>query len=166
MQETKVEKLPEDIGQLQNLQVFQLAGCKHLKTLPESFGCLEQLEHLDMSRNPSLQMLPKNFGRLKALNYLNLGGCSFGEGIGLPSIVGDFTNLKSLSLDGNFMSTIPKSFEALNALQWQDSPMLELPRNLNLFNLVELNLFNLVELNLGHSKILKCLWECDRHTQV
>jgi hypothetical protein len=26
--------------------------------------------------------------------------------------------------------------ESLEILQWQDSPMLELPRNLNLFNLV------------------------------
>jgi hypothetical protein len=56
------------------------------------------------------------------------------------------------------MSTIPKSFKALSALQWQDSSMLELPRNLNVFNLVELNL--------GHSKILKYLWECNPHTQV
>jgi Leucine-rich repeat (LRR) protein len=158
MRKTKVEKLPEDIGQLKNLKMLLLAGCKHLKTLPESFGCLEQLEHLDMFENPSLEMLPESFGQLQALNHLNLGGCSFGEGIGLPSNVGDFTNLKSLSLDGNLMNTIPKSLKALSALQWQDSPMLQLPKNLNLFNLVELNL--------GRSKILKCLWECDPHTQV
>jgi len=132
--ENKVEKLPEDIGQLESLKVLNLAGCKHLKTLPESFG------------------------RLKALNHLNISGCSFGEGIGLPSNVGDLPNLKSLFLDGNLMSTIPESFKALSALQWQDSPMLELPKNFNLFNLVELNL--------GHSKILKCLWECNLHTQV
>jgi Leucine-rich repeat (LRR) protein len=111
-----------------------------------------------MSENTSLEMLPESFGQLQALNHLNLGGCSFGEAIGLLSNVGDFTNLKSLSLDGNLMNTIPESLKALNALQWQDSPMLELPKNLNLFNLVELNL--------GRSKILKCLWECDCHTQV
>jgi Leucine-rich repeat (LRR) protein len=111
-----------------------------------------------MSENTSLEMLPESFGQLQALNHLNLGGCSFGQGVGLPSNVGDLTNLKSLSLDGNLMNTIPESLKALSALQWQDSPMLELPRNLNLLNLVELNL--------GHSKILKCLWQCDPHTQV
>jgi Leucine-rich repeat (LRR) protein len=152
-----VEKLPHDIGQLKSLKMLNLAGCKHLKTLPESFGRLEQLEHLD-AQNLSLEMLPESFGRLKALNHLNLSGCSFGKGIGLPSNVGDLTNLKSLFLDGNLMSTIPESFKALSALQWKDSPMLELPKNFNLFNLVKLNL--------GHSKVLKCLWECDFHTQV
>jgi Leucine-rich repeat (LRR) protein len=48
MGNTKVEKLPKDIGQFKSFQVLKLAGSKHLKTLPESFGCLEQLEHLDM----------------------------------------------------------------------------------------------------------------------
>jgi Leucine-rich repeat (LRR) protein len=158
MRGTKVEKLPHDIGQLKSLKVLNLARCKHLKTLPESFGRLEQLEHLDMSENPSLEMLPESFGQLKALNHLNLYGCSFGKGIGLPSNFGNLPNLKSLSLDGNLMSTIPESFKALSVLRWQDSPMLELPKIFNLFKLVELNL--------GQSKILKCLWECDLHTQV
>jgi aquaporin TIP len=153
-----VEKLPEDIGQLESLKKLKLARCKHLKTLPQSFGCLEELEHLDMSENTSLEMLPESFGQLQALNHLNLGGCLFGEGIGLPSNVGDLINLKSLVLNGNLMNNIPESLQSLNALQWQDSPMLELPRNLNLFNLVELNL--------GHSKVLKCLWQCNPHTQV
>jgi hypothetical protein len=48
------------------------------------------------------------------------------------------------------MSTIPKSFKALSALQWQDLSMLELPRNLNVFNLVELNL--------GHSKMKQFIY--------
>jgi Leucine-rich repeat (LRR) protein len=87
-----------------------------------------------MSKNPCLEILLESFGQFKALTHLNLVGCSFGEGIGLPSNVGDLTNLKSLSLDGNLMKTIPKSFKALSALQWQDSPMLELPKNMNLFN--------------------------------
>jgi Leucine-rich repeat (LRR) protein len=156
--ETKVEKLLEDIGQFESLEMLKLARCKQLKTLPKSIGCLEQLEHLDVSENPSHQMLPESFGCLEVLNHLNIGGCSFGEAIGLPSNVGDLTNLKSLSLDGNLMNTIPESLKTLSALQWQDLPMLELPRNLNLFNLVELNL--------GPSKILKCLWQCDLHTQV
>jgi hypothetical protein len=63
-------------------------------------------------------MLLESFGRLKAPNHLNLGGCSFGEGIGLLSNVGDRINLKSLFLDGNLMSTIPKSLKALFGLQW------------------------------------------------
>jgi Leucine-rich repeat (LRR) protein len=142
MEETKVEKLPHDIGQLKSLKMINLAGCKHLKTLPESFGCLEQLEHLDMSENPSLEMLPESFGHPKALNHLNLHGCSFGEGIGLPSNVGDLTNLKSLSLDGNLMSTIPKTFKDLNALvtlQMSQCPNLvvvqALPSNLERLNI-------------------------------
>jgi Leucine-rich repeat (LRR) protein len=49
-------------------------------------------------------------------NHLNLVGCLFGEGIKLPSNVGDLTNLKSLSLDGNLMSTIHESFKDLNVL--------------------------------------------------
>jgi Leucine-rich repeat (LRR) protein len=116
MGKTKVEKLPEDIGQLESLKKLKLAGCKHLKTLPQSFGCLEELEHLDMFENTSLEMLPESFGQLQALNHLNLGGCLFGEGTGLPSNVGDLINLKSLVLNGNLMTTIPESFKDLNAL--------------------------------------------------
>ncbi len=73
----------------------------------------------------------------------------------MPSNVGDLRNLKSLSLDGDLISTIPKSLKALSALQWQGSPMLELPKNLSPFNLVKLNL--------GHSKIWERLWGCDVH---
>ncbi|CAK9200268.1 unnamed protein product [Sphagnum troendelagicum] len=116
MRKTKVEKLPEDIGQLKSLKMLKLVRCKHLKTLPQSFGCLDELEHLDMFENTSLEMLPESFGQLQALNHLNLGGCSFGKGIGLPSNVGDLINLKSLVLNGNLMTTIPESFKDLNAL--------------------------------------------------
>jgi len=158
MGKTKVGKLPQDIGQFESLEMLKLDGCKHFKTLPKSIGCLEQLEHLDMSENPSLQMHLESFGRLEVLNHLNIGGYSLGEAIGLPSNDGYLTNLKSLSLDGNLMNTIPESLKTLSALQWQNLPMLELPRNLNLFNLVELNL--------GPTKILKCLWQCNLHTQV
>jgi Leucine-rich repeat (LRR) protein len=64
MRRTKVEKLPEDIGQLKSLKMLKLVRCKHLKTLPQSFGCLEELEHLDMFENTSLEMLPESFGQL------------------------------------------------------------------------------------------------------
>jgi Leucine-rich repeat (LRR) protein len=129
-----------------------------LKTLPKNFGYLEQLEELEMFQNPSIEIFPKSFGQLKAFNHLELCGCLIGKGIGLASNFRNLTKLKSLSLDGNLMNTILESFKALNSLNWHGSPMLELPTNLNIFNLVKLNL--------GDNKNLKCLWECNPHTQV
>ncbi len=109
-----------------------------------------------MFQNPSLEILPESFGQLKALNHLDFHGCLIRKGIGLLSNFGDLTKLKSLSLDGNLMNTIPESFKDLSSLNWHGSPMLELSTNLNLFNLVKLNL--------GDNKNLKCLWECNPHT--
>jgi len=131
-------------------------GYKCLKTLPKRFGYLEQLEEFEMFQNPSLEILLESFGQLKALNHLDLHGCLIGKGIGLPSNFGDLTKLKSLSLDGNLMNFIPKSFKDLSSLNWHGSPMLELSTNLNIFNLVKLNI--------SDSKNLKCLWECNPHT--
>jgi Leucine-rich repeat (LRR) protein len=64
MGESKVEKFPQDIGQLESLKMLKLVRCKHLKTLPRSFGCLEQLEHLVVFENPRLEMLLESFGGL------------------------------------------------------------------------------------------------------
>ncbi|KAH8946616.1 hypothetical protein BDL97_12G105200 [Sphagnum fallax] len=163
MGKTKVEKLPEDIGQLESLKKLRLFGCKHLKTLPQSFGCLGQLEHLDMSENPSLEMPPESVAQLEVLNHFSLGGCSFGEGIGWPSNVGNLTNLKSLFLSGNLMTTIPESFKDLNALvnlQMLQCPNLVVVQTLPL-NLEWLNIGNCPKLTnipcLGNLNTLKYL---------
>jgi len=159
----KVEKLPKDIGQLKSLKMLHLNGCEHLKTLPESFGCLEQLEDLDMSKNPCVEMLLERFGDVKAFDYLDIGGCSFGEGIGLVSNFGDLANLKSLFLDGNLMSTIPESFKDLNVLvtlQMSQCPNLVVVQALP-SNLERLNIGNCPKLTnipyLGNLNTLKCL---------
>jgi Leucine-rich repeat (LRR) protein len=142
MGNTKVEKLPKDVGQLKSLKMLHLNGCEHLKTVPENFGCLEQFEDLDMFENPCVEVLLERFGDVKAFDYLDIGGCSVGEGIRLVSNFGDIAKLKSLFLDGNLMSTFPESFKDLNGLvtlQMSQCPNLvviqALPSNLERLNI-------------------------------
>jgi Leucine-rich repeat (LRR) protein len=66
---TEVQRLPDSICQLCNLQTLILSMCKQLAALPREMYKLVNLRHLDISGTRITEM-PKQFGRLKSLQTL------------------------------------------------------------------------------------------------
>ena len=75
--ESRLEKLPEAIGQLKNLTILNLSRNK-LISLPESIGLLTKLTHLDASYN-IIKDIPSSIYNLKQLQVLNLKGSFLSE---------------------------------------------------------------------------------------
>ena len=109
-------RLPSDIGNLKNLQVFSLGGTKVSGSIPGSIGQLKELRYLDfrgLKLKGSLTLL-KN---LTKLTYVNLMCNQISDEI--PSNFGKwFPGLSQLSLQNNFLhGKIPSSVGMLSKLQ-------------------------------------------------
>ncbi|KAD3336326.1 hypothetical protein E3N88_31845 [Mikania micrantha] len=68
---TKITCLPENVGDLQNLQSLLLSGCLKLSSLPTSTSKLINLRHLDISSTPNLKKMPLGIGGLTGLQTLS-----------------------------------------------------------------------------------------------
>ncbi|XP_062174622.1 putative disease resistance RPP13-like protein 1 [Alnus glutinosa] len=66
---TQVQRLPDSICQLCNLQTLILSMCEHLAALPRKMYKLINLQHLDISKTRITEM-PEQLGRLKRLQTL------------------------------------------------------------------------------------------------
>uniref|UniRef100_A0A0E0BM49 Uncharacterized protein n=1 Tax=Oryza glumipatula TaxID=40148 RepID=A0A0E0BM49_9ORYZ len=75
---TNISCLPESIGSLQNLQIFNLQRCKSLDHLPLATTQLCNLRRLGLDETP-INHVPKGIGGLKFLN--DLEGFPIGGGI-------------------------------------------------------------------------------------
>ncbi|KAM5576633.1 hypothetical protein ABKV19_007467 [Rosa sericea] len=111
---SSMDKLPEDIGYLKNLQ--ELDACETaIRKVPESISRLKNLKLLCFHGCRGLQ-LPNSFSDLSSLTTLNLGGCCLADGA-IPVDIGDLLSLKSLDLSENNFSSIPESISQLSELK-------------------------------------------------
>jgi len=101
--------LPEDIGNLQALEMMDLSGSAY-NELPASFCNLKNLQTLTVG---GLTELPEKFGNLKNLNTLTISG-SFKT---VPASFGDLSSLKHLRV-GGALESLPESFGKLKNLTW------------------------------------------------
>ena len=112
----RLEKIPDEIGTLENLQIF-LVNNNFMKTLPSSIRGLKKLIKFDLSGN-----------LLKTL----------------PSSISNLTCLQELLLVRNEIETLPDEINDLRALEDLDisvNKIIELPDDLrNLKNLVRMNM--------------------------
>ena len=93
----KLSALPEDIGNLVNLELLRLRSCTDLSELPGSIRNLKKLNFLDISDCFSIMELPEDIGELCSLERLNMRQCSrLNE---LPSSVLDLEHLKEVTCD-------------------------------------------------------------------
>jgi len=74
--QNKLKKLPETLGNLKRLQTLDVSH-NNLKELPLSLGSLVRMRSLDVKANPKLNKLPKTLGKAQALEKLQLDGESF-----------------------------------------------------------------------------------------
>ena len=130
----RLTSLPESIGQLQNLSVFNVEGNRlgslpesiaqlqklsmlflnnnRLASLPESLGQLQNLRELQVANN-QLAFLPESIGQLHKLYMLRLG---VNRLTSLPESIGQLHALKKLDLTGNFLTSLPQSTAQLQDL--------------------------------------------------
>jgi Leucine-rich repeat (LRR) protein len=107
--------LPEGIGQLSNLQCFDLVDCHELESLPNSISQLTALTHLSVSGCSSLMALPQQLGELRKLLEVNISQCD--QLCALPASLGELTALTRLAVDSCSLKSLPNSIVNLRQLQ-------------------------------------------------
>nr|XP_043611552.1 putative disease resistance protein At3g14460 [Erigeron canadensis] len=127
--DTDITCLPEQIGDLYNLQSLLLSGCTKLSRLPDSLVKLKNLRYLNLSGCTKLSRLPDNLIKLINLRYLNFSRTDI---TCVPEKVGNLYNLQSLLLSGcHGLCSLPSSLVKLinlRHLEITDTPKLkELP---------------------------------------
>ena len=111
--------VPEEIGNLHNLEDLRMTGCPFTGALPESIGTLPKLEKLIIERCEKLDPgpIPSWIGNLTTLKFLLIYGYNFtGQ---LPESLGNLTNLENLDIKYcSLDSTVPASFGNLRNLKF------------------------------------------------
>ncbi|KAJ6370818.1 hypothetical protein OIU77_001344 [Salix suchowensis] len=93
---SSIQKLPEGITSLQNLQTLDLRDCRRLIQLPEGITSLQNLQTLDLSDCRRLIQLPEGIRQMKSLFYLDITAC---DSLRFkPHEMGQLTCLRKLNL--------------------------------------------------------------------
>lgn len=96
-------KVPDDIGNLVNLEVLILSN-NSLKKLPPAIGELKKLRILDLDEN-KIEVLPYEIGELSSLSKLTVNNNKLTT---IPKSIGKLTNLESLHLSENKLLSLPE----------------------------------------------------------
>ncbi|XP_016572551.2 TMV resistance protein N [Capsicum annuum] len=119
---SKFESLPEEIGDLENLEELD-ARFTLISRPPSSIVRLNKLKFLSFGKNRSAERVLFAFPRvnegLRSLEILNLSYCSLIDGELLDDI-GCLSSLKKLDLSGNNFEHLPRRIAQLGALRCLD----------------------------------------------
>ncbi|KAL4628703.1 hypothetical protein ACB092_05G258900 [Castanea dentata] len=110
---SKLDKLPEDLGNIVSLEKLILGGTV-IQELPSSVEFLISLWSLDLTDCKNFVFLPSTICNLKSLSHIYLCGCS--KFVNLPKNLGNLKGLQSLYLKGTAIEVLPSSIGHLSAL--------------------------------------------------
>lgn len=138
-----LEGIPDEITQCKNLKRLELLKMYDLKKLPENIGQLQELEYIDLALT-SMESLPESIGQLKKLKYLNVSSTNISA---VPDSIGGCESLVFLDLHSTDITEIPDSVTKLKNLKDLDlgyTKTTALPEDIGaLTGLVRLDLFGL-----------------------
>ncbi|KAJ9558475.1 hypothetical protein OSB04_013089 [Centaurea solstitialis] len=118
--ETQIERLPEQVGDLYNLQSLLLRDCEKLSILRVSFVKLINLRHLDISNTPMLKKMPLGIGGLTGLQTLSKVIIEGDDGFKISELKG-LTDLEGqISIVGLDKVTSPIQAKDANLIQKKD----------------------------------------------
>ncbi|KAH0745164.1 hypothetical protein KY285_006821 [Solanum tuberosum] len=123
---SKLENLPEEIGDLENLEWLEASG-PLISQPPSSIIWLNKLKILNFAKQETggdlvdgvFFVFPHVNERLRSLETLMLSYCNLIDG-GLPEDIGCLSSLKNLYLQGNNFEHLPRSIAQLGSLQHLD----------------------------------------------
>ena len=108
--------LPSSLGQLADLEVLDLSGCRKLAKLPDDLCQLTKLQELCLQSCENLEDLPEHLGSLASLRTLNLRKC--GNLRRLPDSVRDLSSLEELDVQScTKLEELPDGISGLSSLQ-------------------------------------------------
>ncbi|XP_054811908.1 putative disease resistance RPP13-like protein 1 [Prosopis cineraria] len=163
LSDSGIEKLPDSICTMCNLQTLKLNSCGQIVELPQDLYKLINLHYLDLS-NSGIEKLPGSICTMCNLQTLKLDSC--GEIVEIPQDLYKLINLHYLDLSRTGISELPDSIckvRSLQTLKLQGCGSLaELPPDLpNLINLRHLDLVGTcireMPMNMGRMKHLQGL---------
>ena len=110
-------EIPEELGNLSNLEVLYLANNQFTGEIPAELGNLANLQELNLSGNQLTGEIPEELGDLTNLVALGLPGNQLtGE---IPEELGNLSNLEVLDLPANELTgEIPAELGDLTNLYW------------------------------------------------
>jgi Leucine-rich repeat (LRR) protein len=135
-----VDKFPDQIFNLNNLEFLDISTNNKLGTVPEGVARLTNLKVLGLNAT-GLTALPDNLAALTKLERLIISSNKLGT---LPAFVTKMTNLRDINLSGCSLTTIPADLAKLTnleSLNLYGNPITELPAELG--NLTKLKLLNI-----------------------
>ncbi|KAH9295230.1 hypothetical protein KI387_038818, partial [Taxus chinensis] len=112
---TRLEKLPDNLGNLSALEELNMRDCQNLRSLPEDLSGLCSMQKLDLTGCINLRNLPGSFSRfpLRSLTFESL--LSLEE---LPDSFIQLTMLEALRIVScNKLCSLPKDFYQLSCLK-------------------------------------------------
>ena len=148
---SKLEQLPDQIGQNHPyIKSLQIAECQ-LKELPSSIGDLKNLITLWLFQN-QLQHLPERIGQLSSLMTLSINNNNLTN---LPKSIKNLKDLSWLYVQNNRLTSLSDSIgdlSSLFAIQLNNNQLTVIPKSIGkLKHLIRLDIFNnyLQELPIG-----------------
>jgi Leucine-rich repeat (LRR) protein len=113
--DTKITHISSDIKNLKNLQYLLIWYSWNLFSLPDEIGDLAQLQELTVDGSPRISYLPHTIRKLNQLRTLSIRYTGIRE---LPIQITDLYNLTKLSLEGNYgLLYLPRGMHRLNLLR-------------------------------------------------
>nr|KAJ0212053.1 hypothetical protein LSAT_V11C400215890 [Lactuca sativa] len=115
-----LERLPEDLGQLECLEEFKslekltLSSARMIRRLPANICMLKHLKSLKLIWCCLLEELPKNLDLLEHLEELDLSYTKIKQ---LPSSICMLKHLKSLDISCSLLEKLPEDLDQLECLE-------------------------------------------------